>query len=190
MITTDTILAAAIAAFNTRYKGRPVRWDAQDPGIQQRWIQITAYALNGSVTNGQEFRYRYIRDHYPHDDAVKDWSQIGRKERDSWNAVYGSVRATGEQATTLPYPRKAEAETPHVVPTVIYGTSAPEPPAKPTPVKAKAPRKPTTRTTPKARPKPPAPRPQITPADEPILTPLPPMRDRLAERRKQERKTA
>ena len=182
MITTDTILAAAIAAFNTRYKGRPVRWDAQDPGIQQRWIQITAYALNGSVTNGQEFRYRYIRDHYPHDDAVKDWSQIGRKERDSWNAVYGAVRATGEQATALPYPRKAE---PAVVPTVIYGTSEPEPPAKPTPVKANAPRK--------ARPKPPpkpAPRPQITPADEPILTPLPPMRDRLAERRKQERKTA
>ena len=44
--------------------------------------------------------------------------------------------------------------------------------------------------TPTPKPKPPTPRPQITPADEPILTPLPPMRDRLAERRKQERKTA
>ena len=70
MITTDTILAAATVAFNTRERGRPVRWDAQPWNVQQRWIQITAYALNGSVTNGQEFRYRYIRDHYPHDDAV------------------------------------------------------------------------------------------------------------------------
>lgn len=152
MMTTDTIGEAAIAAFTERYRGRPATWDTQDEPVQLRWIRVTALALNGNITSGREFREKYLDGiGAPDRDTDKEWIQISRDDRNSWDDVYDTVQAIGDKAR-----RDARQFMP--VPTASK-------PKRRAPARRKA-------------------GPVAVAPPEPMLSTLPPLRDRLIERRK------
>ncbi len=89
---------AARAAFATRYKRRPwCQFDAQPMPVQSRWSIVAANVLYGTVTNGRQFRERYVEGFA----NVKHWSEIGTEERFSWQSVYDAARLVGMAAVQL-----------------------------------------------------------------------------------------
>ena len=90
-MTTDVIEAATLAAFRQRYATRPFhRFSAQPWPVQGRWTQVCAKVVKGDVKSGQQFRNAYIKGFA----GSKEWSQLGREDRDSWGQVFSAaVRA-------------------------------------------------------------------------------------------------
>jgi hypothetical protein len=90
-MTTAVTEAATRAAFSTRYGKRPHVFDAQPHPVRLRWTVVATKVVKGDVTSGKAFRAEYVKGFA----GMKAWTEIGREERASWEAVYQAARAAG-----------------------------------------------------------------------------------------------
>lgn len=91
-MTTDDLDRATRAAFAARYAARPWHQFGRQPlPVQLRWTQTVARALNRQITNGRQFREAYIDGLYANPADVKMWSEIGARERTSWQSTYDAA---------------------------------------------------------------------------------------------------
>ena len=94
-MTTAVTNAATLAAFSERYRDRPfVLFSRQPDAIQARWRRVIDLIREGKVTSGRKFREVYV-DGFP---DMKAWTEIGRDERESWDAVFSAAQAAARRA--------------------------------------------------------------------------------------------
>jgi hypothetical protein len=100
MMTTDTILEAAIAAFRTRYRDRPwVTWESQDEPVQLRWVRVAELTMDGAITSGREFREKYLDGlGAPDRDTDKEWTELGLDQRRLWNDAVTAIQRVAMEA--------------------------------------------------------------------------------------------
>ena len=95
-MTTAVIEAATLAAFAERYRDRPfVLFSRQPHGVRLRWTLVATKVVQRNVKSGREFRDAY-RDGIgaPDRDTDKEWIQLSRADRESWDRVHlAAVRA-------------------------------------------------------------------------------------------------
>ena len=95
-MTTAVTNAATLAAFSERYRDRPfVLFNRQPDAIQARWRCVIDLIREGKVTSGKQFRDTYLDGiGAPDRDTDKEWIQLSRADRESWDRVYlAAVRA-------------------------------------------------------------------------------------------------
>ena len=81
MMTTETILDAAVAGFSTYYHNRPYyTWATCEDANRIMWEQIAEQVLDGTFTRAAEAHDYYMQLHaYP-----VPWSDISTRTRDRW----------------------------------------------------------------------------------------------------------